>query len=221
MPKKIAVITVSLALVVSAVLAQTNETTAAAVISGQVLDSDRTEVPNAQVAAFLIPVGSSAIAGNISWTPTDDHGRFRITLRPGRYIIRAKAEQSGYPNPDALLSADPSARFPTISVEQSDLSAIVVILGKKGAVLEGYTYDAQSRAAISGSKVTLQDVRNSRAIVELTTDKSGHFQFTIPAKPIFVFASAPGFKSVRFAKGQPLTLSSGEHRSISIELNHD
>ena len=189
-------------------------------VRGAVVAPDGSEIPDAQVAAFAVPTGALGVAGTLHWTSADSHGRFRLVLPRGRYVIRAKAEQAGYPDTSALLSADPTARFPTISVEQSDVSGVVVILGKKGAVLEGYAYDARSKTAIAGSKVTLLDARNPHAIVELTPDKSGHFQFTVPSKPILVFASAPGYKTARLANGQPVTLSSGEHRAISLELNH-
>jgi len=190
------------------------------VVRGQVVALDRSEIPNAQVAALPVPSTALGVAGHSSWTSTDSHGQFRLVLPPGRYVIRAKAEQAGYPNPDALLSADPSALFPTISVQQSDISDVVVTLGKKGAVLEGYAYDEQSKTAIEGTKVTLLDPHNPLAIVELTPDKSGHFQFTVPSKPILVSASAPGYETARFANGEPLTLSSGEHRTISLLLHH-
>jgi hypothetical protein len=116
---------------------------------------------------------------------------------------------------------DPSARFPTISVAQSDISGVQVVLGAKGGILVGDLRDRQSHGAISHGKVILRDARNSNGFVELTTDVQGRFQFTVPNKAFTIFATAPGYKAAHFMNGQSLTLSAGEQRNITIELNRE
>jgi len=187
-----------------------------AVIKGQVVASDGSEIQSAQVTA--IPITTSGHAGHLHWTNTDGHGQFHLVLKPGRYQIRAKAEADGYPDPNALFSVDPSARFPTISVAQSNISGVRVILGAKGGILVGNLRDRQSHGAISHGKVILRDARDSNRFVELTTDGQGRFQFTVPNKAFTILATAPGYKAAYFMNGQSLILSSGEQRNITLEL---
>lgn len=211
---------VALALLCASFCATQNQAKSAT-ITGRVIGPDGSEIPNAKVWAMRVPEeGASGIAGDVHLESADNHGRFGITLQPGRYVVQAKAEEAGYPDPDATLSVDPTARFPTIFVGQSDISGIVVKLGKKGGVLEGYVYDAQSKTPVAGSKVTLRDPHNPQAIVELFPEKNGHFQFAVPSKPILVLAWAPRYKPLTFASGHPLQLSPGEHRNIVLELEH-
>ena len=190
-----------------------------AVVKGQVFAPDGLEIQSAQVT--VIPISTSGHAGRLHWTNTDGHGRFRLVLKPGRYQIRAKAEADGYPDPNAIFSVDPSARFPTISVAQSDLSGVRVVLGRKGGILVGDLRDRQSRGAISHGKVILRDARDPNAFVELTTDDQGRFQFTVPNKAFTILATAPGYKAAHFMNGQTLTLSGGEQRNITLELNQE
>jgi hypothetical protein len=188
-----------------------------AVVNGLVVTSDGQEVPSAQVTA--IPVTASGQVGHLNWTNTNGHGQFQLVLKPGQYQIRAKAEAEGYPDPTALFSVDPSARFPTIAVAQSDISGVRVVLGVKGGVLIGETLDRQSHDAIAHSKVILRDVRNPDAFVELTSDGHGHFQFTVPNKPFTILATAAGYQAVQFMNGKPITLSAGEQRKVALEMN--
>jgi len=190
-----------------------------AVVKGQVFASDGLEIQSAQVTA--IPITTSRHAGHLLWANADGHGQFRLVLKPGRYQIRAKAEAAGYPDPNALFSVDPRTRFPTILVAQSDISGVRVILGAKGGVLIGDLRDLRSHGAIPHGKVILRDPRNPRGFVELTTDGQGRFQFTVPNKAFTILASAPGYKAAHFMNGQPLTLSGGEQRNITVELNHE
>lgn len=187
------------------------------VVKGRVVASDGLEIQSAQVTA--IPVMTSGHAGRLHWINSDGHGQFQLVLKPGRYQIRAKAEADGYPDPNALFSVDPSARFPTVSVAQSDISGVEVVLGAKGGILVGDLRDRQSHGAISQGKVILRDARDYNAFVELTSNAQGRFQFTVPNKAFTIFATAPGYKAIYFMNGQPITLSGGEQRNITLELN--
>jgi hypothetical protein len=188
-----------------------------AVVNGMVVAPDGSEVPSAQVTA--IPVTTSGQVGHLGWTNTKGHGQFQLVLKPGDYQIRAKAETDGYPDPNSLFAVDPSARFPTISVAQSDISGVRVVLGAKGGILIGEIRDRQSHGVIAQSKVILRDVRNPDAFVELTSDGQGRFQFTVPNKPFTILATAAGYQASQFMDGKPLTLSAGEQRKIALEMN--
>jgi len=189
-------------------------------VSGVVVDSAGVEVAHALIEAMPRPSdGGSGIVGDRPnpWIQADGHGRFGLTLPAGRYKIRAKDEAGGYPDPVYLLNTDQTANFPEISVGQADISDVRVVLGKRGGVLSGKLLDHSSRAPIFKGKITISDARNPDAYVEVFADAQGNFQFAVPAKPIIVSATAAGYKT---SGGTELTLSGGERRVISLELQH-
>jgi Carboxypeptidase regulatory-like domain len=180
-------------------------------VAGVVMRVDGSEVPGACVSARAV----GASAGNMGCTKTDEHGAFTMRLRPGEYVIRAKDEAEGYPDPSFLLSADPTAKFPQVVVGQSDISGVHVTLGAKGGVLEGKVQDEATRLPIVGAKITISDARSPGAYVEVFSKKDGGFQFIVPAKPVFIFATAIGYENGR---AEEVALSGGQHRSIEIDL---
>jgi hypothetical protein len=194
---------------------------AGSTVSGVVTDSTGTEVAQAFVEA--LPMARGEQGGTVGdrpnpWVPTDSHGKFRISLAPGRYRIRAKAEADGFPDPVFMLNRDPTARFPEISVERQDVSDVRVILGKRGGVLDGVLLDQDSRKPIPHGKVTISDARAVEAYVEVFADEQGHFEFAVPNKPVRVSATAAGHATAYVDNGKELTLSGGEHRTVELEL---
>jgi hypothetical protein len=160
------------------------------------------------VEAFPIGKAGSAggIAGTVSWVRTGKDGGFRLTLRSGRYEIRAKDEKNGFPDPNFLLSSDPRARFPEIWVNDADVSGVRVTLGTKGGIIDDVPRDEGTGQIISEGKVTISDARNPEAFVEVPVDKAGHFEFTVPRKPILIFATAPRYSTTYFGNKEELTL---------------
>lgn len=190
-------------------------------VHGVVITTDGLPVPGAQVWALPLPSSGRGIAGDFSPVNADAHGHFALRLSPGRYVIRAKSDRGGYPNPDAILSRDPTAHFPIVTVAAQNISGVIVRLGKKGAFLQGEVYDVRSMAPIPNAKVTIRDAHNSKGILILTCDNSGRFQYVLPSKPILISAGAAGYRTKHFAGGRPVTLSSGEHRTISFKLGRE
>lgn len=187
-------------------------------LHGIVVTSQGSPVAGAQVWAF--PVTSRGWVGNVPRVATDKKGQFTLIVSPGRYVIRAGAGQSEYPDPDAVLSADPTAHFPMIVVGAADVSGVVVRLGKRGALLDGGVYDAKSGRPIPNAKVTIRGTQND-GWVQLTCDKQGKFRYILPSKPVVISAAASGYKLARFAGGQRLTLTGGEHKTISLALTRE
>jgi hypothetical protein len=184
-------------------------------ILGVVTDINGSVVGSASVTA--VPLEESGSAGDLGWVHTDNSGRFRLLLRPGHYVIRAKDEADGYPDPSFLLCSDSSANFPRVSVEGLDVSGVRVVLGTRGGVLEGDLRDALTQQPIPNAKVTIRDAHSPNAFVEVFADKTGHFRFTVPSKPIHLIATAEGHKEAQY-EGEPLILSGGQHRSVKIKL---
>ncbi len=190
---------------------------AQATVTGVVLDQSGTAVPNSRVEAF--PVQGGGFVGNIAWAQVDDHGNFRMVLREGDYEIRAKDESGDYPDPNALLSVDPKAVFPRITISKQDISGVRVKLGSKGGILEGDLRDKVTHRPIPKAKITISDASRPKAFVEVFTDANGHFQFTVPSRALLVSVSARGYKISSFESGRPLTLSAGERRAVFLEID--
>jgi hypothetical protein len=108
--------------------------------------------------------------------------------------------------------------FPEVTVGQEAISGVRVVLGKKGGVLEGRLRDSATLLPIPKAKITIRDARNPEAFVEIFTDKAGHFQYTVPSKPIQIVATAAGHIAAFYANGAELTLSEGEHRAVDLDL---
>lgn len=191
---------------------------AQATVSGVVLDSRGNPVLGSSVEAFPTEIGG--FVGNLSWTKVGDHGDFRLILPQGHYEIRAKAEAQGYPDPNALLSIDPHAIFPEISVGKEDIERVQVRLGSQGGILEGEVRDRLSRAPVHDAKITIRDVEKSEAFVEVFSDKTGHFTFALPGKRLSISATASGYKRAEPPGGKEIMLAGGEHRVVVFELEH-
>jgi hypothetical protein len=185
-------------------------------VSGVVTDAGGSALASASVAA--IPVEEGASAGDFRWVRVDDQGKFRLALTPGRYVVRAKAEADGYPDPSFLLCADANSRFPEISVDRADVPDVHVLLGTRGGVLAGDLRDEITQQAVPRGKVTIRDARRRDAFVQVSADDRGHFQFTVPSKPIQLTAAAPGYRVTNYEDGAELVLSGGEHRTLTIGL---
>ena len=182
-------------------------------VSGVIVDSNGSPVPGAAVTPFPIDKG---FAGNLSWTATDENAEFHLILSEGHYELRAKGE--GYPDPNLLFCADPAAVFPAVNVSKRNLSGIRVQLGSRGATIEGKVHDAATTQSIPKAKVTLCDARKSNVCVELFSDSTGRFQFTVPSKPMLITATASGYKQFLYGGGAEVTLSPDEDRRLVIDL---
>ncbi len=181
-------------------------------VRGVVANSEGLKMEGACVLALQLNHASAA--GNLACQPTDPNGEFKLRLPPGKYVIRAKDEAEGYPDPNFLFSADSRANFPEIVVGTSDILGLRVTLGPRGGVLEGDVLDGATGLAIGGAKITISDAK-APAFVEVFSNKRGHFQFTVPRKAVSVCAVAPGYRSSR---AEELLLSGGQRQSVRFEL---
>lgn len=162
-------------------------------VGGFIVTAGGSPAPGASVVAF--PVVEGGTAASLHWRAADDKGRFKLKLRRGSYEIRAKDERRGYPDPNMLLSADPSARFPVVKVEDADVEGVRVILGEQGGTLRILIRDRDTQRPIAGAKAIVRDARDARAFVELNADDHGNIQFAVAHKALTVVAQATGYSS--------------------------
>jgi hypothetical protein len=199
------------------------EAEAATTVSGSVQDAAGIPVKNAYVEA--IPVFAKDSGGTVGssrpWVSADSAGTFSLSLEPGRYRFRAKAEAEGYPDPSFWVNRDETARFPEIAVGSADIKDIRIVLGARGSILTGELRDAETLRPLAGVKIRIQDARNAGAYVEVFTNSAGHFQYTVPAKPLLISAIAKGYRVASFDGGAQITAPSGGHRELKLDLRHE
>jgi Carboxypeptidase regulatory-like domain len=189
------------------------------VVTGTVTDRQGIRAAHALLDALPLPTDSEAtgVAGDRPnpWIAADDQGIFSMNLPPGRYRIRAKDEANGYPDPTFMLSSDSTAKFPEVLLRRGDEEKVQVVLGLRGGILDGEVRDSNSGLPILRAKVAIRDKINPSAYVEVFSDAKGHFQFTVPAKPVSVSVTATGYES---APAEEITLSGGQHRALDFNL---
>lgn len=196
-------------------------------VRGKVVDQDGAPVSHAYVEASPMlddfDKGTVGIAGDRPnpWTAADDSGQFELVLAPGRYRIEGKAELRGFPDPTFLLNADPKAQFPVISVDHKHVGELKVILGRRGGILHGLVQDSDTHTAIFNAKVRIQDADNANAFVEVFTNRSGRYQYTVSGKPILISVDAKGYRALRVENDRAVVLAPGENREIDIALHHE
>jgi hypothetical protein len=199
------------------------ETRGETTVSGTVRDAAGNSIAHAYVEA--IPVFAKSNGGTVGssspWVAADSAGTFSLSLAPGRYRLRAKAEADGYPDPSFWVNRDLKARFPEIAVFDKQIRNIEVVLGTRGGMLAGEVRDRQTHRSLAGAKIRIQDATNSGAYVEVFSNSNGHFQYTVPSKPLLISAVAPGYKVTSFEGGAEITLSPGGHREFQLDLEHE
>jgi len=188
-------------------------------VSGVVLNAKGAGVTSARVSPVL--VSSEGSIGSTTWVAVNDHAEFELHLKPGRYVIRAKDEAHGYPDPSFLLTRDEKARFPAVVVGESDISGVTVRMGAPGALISGSVVDETTGSPIPAATVTIRDARNAGAFVELTANNEGRFAFAVPSKPIVVHAVARGYTSVDYDRGAEFHPSAGEKMEITLSMKRD
>jgi hypothetical protein len=212
-----------LALLALCLVGRSEQARAETTVSGSVRDAAGNPVTHAYVEA--IPVFAKDTGGTVGstrpWVSADGAGTFSLSLAPGRYRLRAKAEADGYPDPSFWLNRDETARFPEIAVGNTDIKDIEVVLGTRGGILTGDLRDAESLKPLPGVKIRIQDARNVEAYVEVFTNSAGHFQYTVPAKPLLISGVAKGYRPASFEGGAEITPSSGGRRELQLRLKHE
>ena len=188
-------------------------------VTGAVVTAQGITVPGASVVAWPVIEGGSA--ASLHWVPADDAGIFKLKLPRGSYQIRAKDERHGYPDPNLLLSADASAHFPTVKVDDASVDGVRVILGEQGGILRILVRDRGTLHPIAGAMAIVRDARDATAFVKLGADDHGNIQFAVPHKALAIVAEAPGYFRESFHNGEEVELSNGDQKEITFDLRRE
>jgi hypothetical protein len=104
-------------------------------VTGVVVTDDASPQPNRNARVYARPVDKDADNGRPIDTITDEHGRFSLSLTPGRYAIRAAKD--GWPDVAYRANLTADAAAVTAVVAHADTSTTLALVLPRGAVITG------------------------------------------------------------------------------------
>jgi hypothetical protein len=137
---------------------------------------------------------------NILGMDTDSQGR----------VVASASVTAFYCAPTRML------RFSKITVGQMGVPDVQVVLGTRGGIVVGDLQDEVIQHAVPNGKLIIRDARQHEAFDEVSANQIGHFQFTVPNKPVQILTTATGYMAASYGNRAELLLSEGEHRSLTI-----
>ncbi len=206
------------ALLSAIMLAQAQVPEGWAVVSGQVLDAKGVPVPEAGISLFP----AAAFSGALPYATTDKNGFYRLASPPfGKAWLCAVKPGSGYPDTNSLLFAPEKDDRPEIFLAPGSELDQDIHLAPPDGILEAHIIDAVTKSTVPDGRIMMRR-HNPEAFYSKTISRDGHFLYALPAVPIEVNVSAPGYRPWRYRDPKTgtenLTLSSSDHRVMTIEL---
>lgn len=206
------------ALLSAILLAQAQVPEGWVVVTGQVLDAKG--VPVAEAGISLFP--AAAFTGALPYATTDKNGFYRLVSPPfGKAWLCAVKPSAGYPDTNSLLFAPEKDDRPEILLAPGAELNQYIHLAPPDGILEAHIIDAVTKATVPDGRVMMRR-QNPEAFYSKTISRDGRFIYALPAVPIQINVSAPGYQPWRYRDPKTgtenLTLSSSDHRVITIEL---
>ncbi len=190
-------------------------------LEGVVLDEHGKPVSGVTVLCHLYVPGMNK-RGVVPSALTGPDGHFSVThLVLGEYIVSASKKEDGYPDHTRGLHADGSAPRFTLDAENPVVTNVVIVLGQKAAILAGSISDAFTGAPVAAHlEVSRSDGRASHS----ESVKGTYLVLLPPDIPIDFSVKAAGYADWYYPAGSdvtassPLTLDSGDHKTLNIQL---
>lgn len=186
----------------------------AATIRGIVIDGGQAPIRNAKVRLMDIhKVGE----GIIQYIYADSNGKFMIDhVPPGTYLIYAQRE-SGYGDPAFSFFSSGAPPAPEVKVLKGDQNFDVVVnLGMPGGHLNVSLVDDDSGLPVSKARYRLSLAKNPAVYISSSATEDGEISTPVPAKPLNLTISAPGYKSASLSD---LQLKSGGQKQLTVRMN--
>lgn len=194
-------------------------------IEGVVVDAEGRRVAGALVEPH--PDSKAATADTLPVARADAEGRFFLDgLAPGEHKIFASKEEDGYPSADYAFFLQGERSLPRVSVQNKRVTEGVVIrMGPKAGRLVARVVDADTGAPVEGVQVVIARADDPDIYASFGVDAvTGGFDHLIPALPLTLTATAPGYRDWHYGedgtktKAQVLKLSPGGIQELSIYL---
>lgn len=185
----------------------------AATVEGFVVYGDGKPVLKAQVEV----VNPYQARGSVTeYVYTDQEGYFKVSgLSPALYMVYSSKEDEGYGNTESAFFAVGRPKVPEITIRDSDETVRVKVdLGSPGGFVKGAIIDERTREPVPGSSLWFAIQADPGKFLSFRADEHGSFETLVPSQPLVLSASAAGYQ----AQEVTLSLKSGEHKSLTIEL---
>jgi hypothetical protein len=191
------------------------------VLHGHVYDSSGKPMEAAIIEAFSLDSGNS---GGLPHTLSDRFGAYVLPVPfHGNVRIIAKKESSGYPDTKFAIYTASGQEIPEIEIKAGRiLPDIDIHLAEPGGTLDGSIIDAVTRKPVVNARVTIRKVANRGAMISSNTRADGQFTYLLPADPVEIEISAPGYRNWSYKNqwGQnALVVKSKTHETVTAELS--
>ncbi len=135
-----------------------------------------------------------AFTGALPYATTDKNGFYRLVSPPfGKAWLCAVKPSSGYPDTNSLLFAPAKDDRPEIFLSPGSELDQDIHLAPPDGILEARVIDAVTKATAPDVRIMMRR-RNPDAIYSKTISRDGHFLYALPAVPIEINVSAPGYQ---------------------------
>lgn len=167
--------------------------------------------------ALVFAERENFLKGIVPVVRADAEGRFVLKgLEPGTYKVYASKEEDGYPLPTSLFHTGGATAIPRVSVREREVTpGVLVHLAHRGATLVGRLTDAVTKRAVKAAQITLRRADNPAYYFITGPGQQGEFNILVPAVPITVEASAPGYEGKRLRDHFP---QQGARKRLDISL---
>lgn len=200
---------------------QSQTSTSSVTVTGRVVDSDEKPIGGARISVFPM---DQAISGNLPQAFTDQDGRYTLTVPPfsGRTRFCAIKEAAGYPDTQGLLFKSETGFMPIEHLIAGTHITVDIKLGQPDGTIEGIVVDSKTHSPVPKARITLRR-EEPEAMYSGTIPPDGRFFFALPAAPISLTITAPGYKTWTYhekdshAAGQ-LVLKATDRKFVTVEL---
>ena len=186
-----------------------------ATIRGIVIDEGQAPIRNAKVKLMDVhKVGE----GIIQYVYSGSDGRFVIDHVPaGSYLVYAQKAENGYGDPAFTFFSSGAPPSPEVNVLKDDQNFDVVVnLGTPGGHLNVSLVDADSGSPIGRARYRLSLAKNPSIYISSSATEDGEISTPVPAQPLNLTISAPGYKSASLSD---LQLKSGGRKQLTVKMN--
>jgi hypothetical protein len=189
-------------------------------ITGQVLNAEGSPVSNVNVYAYPL----APLEGRLPAASSDKEGKFSIPVEhAGKFVVVTSKVADGYPSTYSIFYNLSGNSLPEVLVEENQAPPVVTIrLGPKAGKLLGRIVDAETSQPIKEVQISL--CRAEAPMYCHRTSAGGpseQFQFLVPAVPLTVQVSAPGYKDwySNAETQEPLQVEADTTKELSISLH--
>ena len=194
--------------------------TESAIVSGHVFDSEGRGLPGAKIVVFPLEV---SLSGPLPFAMTDETGRYRLISPPfGKTRLCAVKESAGYPDVNGLLFFSGKEQRPIVNLTKGAQLEEDIALGEPDGILNGTVVDSSNLKPVQTARMTLRRLDNVSAFLSTGLPKDGHFLYALPAVPISITVTAPGYEEWTYRDpetlGRGLVLASSTQRTLTVQL---